>query len=86
MTKYRRDPNPDWGQDQAPNAIRQAPEGREIIWRRPESAPKPERYDHSAPDRTRPGWRVYFLALCFLAIPLCCVARLVTTLMETGVP
>ena len=84
MTKYRRDPKPGWGQDQAPNAVRDTPQGKEVIWFRPKSAPKPERYDYSVPDRAQPGWRVYFLVLCFLAVPLCCIARLVATLIETG--
>ena len=81
MSKCRRDPNPDWNQNQTPNTVRNTSQGREAIWFKPKAAPKPEKFDYSVPHQSRAGWRVYFLLLCALAVPVCCVVRLVVEVL-----
>jgi hypothetical protein len=84
MSKCRRDPNPEWNQGEAPDLVTQTPSGPVAAWFRPKSAPKPGEYDYSVAHRTRPGWRVYFLLLGVLAIPICCLVRLIATFLEGG--
>jgi len=87
MKKCHRNPKPGWGQDQAPDLVTPTVGGqRRAIWFRPKTAPKPEEYDYSVPHRESTRWRVYFLVLCAAMVPLCCVARLVATLVEGGIP
>ena len=77
MTRRKYDPKPGSNQREAPSASRDTPDGKVLIWFKPKSAPKPEEYDYSVSHHTRVGWRVYFLLTCFLAVPVCCVIRLV---------
>ncbi len=81
-----RNPKPGWGHNQAPDLVTPTSDGRLAIWFRPKAAPKPEEYDFSVPHRGSTSWRVYFLALCTVMVPLCCIARLVTALVEGVAP
>ena len=77
MVRRKYDPKPASNQREAPSTTRDTPDGKVFIWFKPKGAPKPEEYDYSVSHHTRAGWRVYFLLVCFAALPVCLLVRLV---------
>ena len=77
MQQRKYDPKPGSNQREAPHTTRQTPEGKECVWFKPKSAPPPEKYDYSVSHTGRANWRVYFLLVCSVLVPICLLVWLI---------
>ena len=81
MQQRKYDPKPCSNQHEAPSTARDTSDGKVLIWFKGPSEDPPEEYDYSVTHRTRSNWRVYFLLVCFVAMPICAAVVLVRSLI-----
>lgn len=80
MTECKFDPKPGSNQREAPSTARDTPDGKVLIWFKGPDEPPPKEFHYSVSHRSKAGWRVYFLLVGVLAVPVCLLARLIVGL------